>query len=48
MTSARAFGRAAQSSLNGGTDFIAKPFNVHELAVKAATWAYRNQLGVPI
>lgn len=38
----------AQSSLNGGTDFIAKPFNVHELAVKAATWAYRNQLGVPI
>ena len=38
----------AQSSLNGGTDFIAKPFNVHELAVKATTWAYRNQLGVPI
>ena len=38
----------AQSSLNGGTDFIVKPFNVRELAVKATTWAYRNQLGVPI
>jgi CheY-like chemotaxis protein len=36
----------AQSSLNGGDDFMPKPFNVQELAVKAATWAARQQFGV--
>jgi len=36
----------AQSSLNGGNDFIVKPFNVRELALKAVTWAYRRQFGV--
>jgi CheY-like chemotaxis protein len=35
--------KRAQSSLNGGDDFIAKPFNVPELVVKTSTWACRNQ-----
>jgi DNA-binding response OmpR family regulator len=33
----------AQSSLNGGDDFIAKPFNVNELVVKTCTWACKSQ-----
>lgn len=33
----------AQSTLNGGDDFIAKPFNTLELVTKAATWVARNQ-----
>jgi CheY-like chemotaxis protein len=36
----------AQSSLNGGNDFIVKPFNVRELALKAVTWAYRRQFSL--
>ncbi len=36
----------AQSSLNGGNDFITKPFNTRELALKAGTWAFRNQFEV--
>ena len=35
--------KRAQSSLNGGDDFIAKPFNVPELVVKTSTWACKNQ-----
>jgi CheY-like chemotaxis protein len=37
----------AKSSLKGASDFIGKPFNVFELALKAHTWALRNQLSVP-
>jgi CheY-like chemotaxis protein len=33
----------AHSTLNGGDDFIAKPFNTLELVTKAATWVARNQ-----
>ena len=33
-----------QSSLSGGNDFIAKPFNLHELSVKAITLLLKNQL----
>jgi CheY-like chemotaxis protein len=33
----------AQSTLNGGDDFIAKPFNTLELVTKAATWVARSQ-----
>jgi CheY-like chemotaxis protein len=33
-----------QSSLSGGNDFIAKPFNLHELSVKAITLILRSQL----
>jgi CheY-like chemotaxis protein len=33
-----------QSSLSGGNDFIAKPFNLHELSVKAITLILKAQL----
>ena len=33
-----------QSSLSGGNDFIAKPFNLHELRVKAITLILKTQL----
>ena len=33
-----------QSSLSGGNDFIAKPFNLHELSVKAITLILKSQL----
>jgi CheY-like chemotaxis protein/pSer/pThr/pTyr-binding forkhead associated (FHA) protein len=33
----------AQSTLNGGDDFISKPFNTLELVTKAATWVARSQ-----
>ncbi len=33
-------------ALNGGTDFISKPFNMFELTLKAHTWALKNQLGL--
>jgi CheY-like chemotaxis protein len=33
-----------QSSLSGGNDFIAKPFNLHELSVKAITLILKTQL----
>lgn len=33
-----------QSSLSGGNDFIAKPFNLHELSVKAITFILKTQL----
>jgi CheY-like chemotaxis protein/uncharacterized coiled-coil DUF342 family protein len=36
-----------QSSLSGGNDFIAKPFNLHELSVKAITLLLKNQLQIP-
>lgn len=35
-----------QGALNGGTDFISKPFNMFELTLKAHTWALKNQLGL--
>ncbi len=36
----------AQSSLNGGNDFLVKPFNIVELTLKAHTWIYRGQFGL--
>lgn len=36
----------AQSSLNGGNDFLTKPFNIVELTLKAHTWIYRGQFGL--
>jgi CheY-like chemotaxis protein len=36
------FGSRAQSTLSGGTDFIAKPFLLVELAVKAFTWLFKE------
>jgi DNA-binding response OmpR family regulator len=38
------FGSRAQSSLSGGNDFIAKPFLSVELALKALTWLFREEL----
>jgi CheY-like chemotaxis protein len=36
------FGSRAQSTLSGGNDFIAKPFLLVELAVKAMTWVFKE------
>jgi DNA-binding response OmpR family regulator len=33
--------------LAGGNDFLTKPVNPAELAVKAQTWALRHQFGLP-
>lgn len=33
-----------QSSLSGGNDFVAKPFNLHELGVKAISLVLRNSM----
>ena len=35
-----------QSTLSGGSDFIGKPFNLHELSVKAMTLILKTQLGL--
>ncbi|HEX8312843.1 MAG TPA: response regulator [Chthoniobacteraceae bacterium] len=35
-----------QSSLSGGNDFVAKPFNLHELSLKALTLILKAQLQV--
>lgn len=35
-----------QSTLQGGNDFIGKPFNLRELGIKGLTWVYRGQLGL--
>lgn len=42
VTSHSDFGSRAQSTLSGGNDFIAKPFLMVELAVKALTWLFRE------
>ena len=36
--------KRAQSSLSGGDDFVGKPFNLHELSVKALTLILKAQL----
>ena len=42
VTSHSDFGSRAQSTLSGGNDFIAKPFVLVELAVKALTWLFKD------
>ncbi len=42
VTSHSDFGSRAQSTLSGGNDFIAKPFLMAELAVKALTWLFKK------
>ncbi len=42
VTSHSVFGSRAQSTLSGGNDFIAKPFLLVELAVKALTWLFKE------
>jgi CheY-like chemotaxis protein len=41
------FGSRARSSMSGGNDFIAKPFLMLELAVKALTWLFKADLNSP-
>jgi CheY-like chemotaxis protein len=42
VTSHSDFGSRAQSTLSGGNDFIAKPFLLIELVVKALTWLFKE------
>jgi CheY-like chemotaxis protein len=42
VTSHSDFGNRTQSTLSGGNDFIAKPFLLVELAVKAVTWLFKE------
>lgn len=46
VTGADSVENRALSSVTGGDDFIAKPLNMYELAVKASTWACRHQLSL--
>jgi CheY-like chemotaxis protein len=42
VTSHSDFGSRAQSALSGGNDFIAKPFLLAEVALKALTWLFKD------
>ena len=42
ITGLATFQNKAKACLSGGNDFVAKPFNLPELAVKALTWVYRG------
>ena len=42
VTSHSDFGSRAQSALRGGNDFIAKPFLLVEVALKALTWLFKD------
>jgi len=44
LTGMNTFQNRAQGSLSGGNDFIGKPFNLLELAVKALMWIFKGQL----
>ncbi len=46
LTEAGAVEQRAHASLNGGSDFLAKPVNSAELAVKAQTWILKSQFGL--
>jgi CheY-like chemotaxis protein len=46
LTIADTLEQRAESSLNGGTDFIGKPFSVFDLALKVQTWVLKQQLGL--
>jgi CheY-like chemotaxis protein len=44
LTVADTLDKRAETSLSGGNEFIAKPFNVFELALKIETWVLKSQL----
>jgi DNA-binding response OmpR family regulator len=44
LTGASSFQNRVRSSLSGGNDFVAKPFNLAELGVKALLWILKGQL----
>ncbi len=46
LTGASTFQNRVQSSLCGGNDFVAKPFQLAELGVKALLWILKGQLCV--
>jgi CheY-like chemotaxis protein len=46
LTVANGTDHRTQPSLNGGNDFLPKPFNTAELAVKAETWIWKNRFGL--
>lgn len=46
ITGMATFQNRVQSNLSGGNDFIGKPFNVAELAVKALIWVFKGQMGL--
>jgi DNA-binding response OmpR family regulator len=45
ITGMATFQNRVQSNLAGGNDFIGKPFNIAELAVKALIWVFKGHLG---
>jgi CheY-like chemotaxis protein len=44
LTVADTIDTRAETSLSGGNDFIAKPFNIYELALKVESWVLKQQL----
>jgi len=46
LTGATTVENRVQSSLSGGNDFVAKPFNLHELSVKALTLILKGSLNI--
>lgn len=46
LTGANTLENRSQSAISGGNDFIAKPFNLHELSVKTLTLLLKAQLGI--
>ena len=44
LTGMNTIEKRAQASLSGGNDFVGKPFNLHELSVKALTLILKVQL----
>jgi DNA-binding response OmpR family regulator len=45
ITGMATFQNRVQSNLAGGNDFIGKPFNISELAVKALIWVFKGHIG---
>ncbi len=46
LTGMATFQNKAQASLSGGNDFVGKPFNLAELALKALMWVFRGRMGM--
>lgn len=44
ITGMASFQNRVQSTLSGGHDFVAKPFHLSELGVKALSWIFKGQL----
>lgn len=46
LTGMATFQNKAQASLAGGSDFVGKPCNLSELALKALIWLFRGKIGM--